>query len=151
MDNTDKSNLIIGVIKKLKKSVTKRYHMHFANMNITGTQGMIVGILVHKGNMKISDLSKKMQLSNSTVSGIIDRLEKNNIVERIRSKEDRRVVMVSLKEEFKKEAKERHEAVEKHFNGVINLATPEELDKILEGFMIVEKLINKAEQILDQE
>ena len=58
---------------------------HFNPMNLTGPQGMMMGILSHDGEMKISDLSEKIGLSNSTVSGIIDRLEKQGLVERTRS------------------------------------------------------------------
>lgn len=44
--------------------------------------------------MPISALAKKTSLDKSTLTGMIDRLEKNGLVERIPSAEDRRVIQV---------------------------------------------------------
>ncbi|MDF2673481.1 MAG: transcriptional regulator, MarR family [Clostridiales bacterium] len=65
----------IRLIKQVMGSVKRTMGKQFEEMNITGPQGMLVGTLIHYGEMKISDLSEKLGLSNSTVSGIVDRLE----------------------------------------------------------------------------
>ena len=52
--------------------------------------------------MKITEFSNQLCLSNSTVSGIIDRLEKQEMVVRERSEEDKRVVYVSISPNLKK-------------------------------------------------
>ena len=59
-----------------------------------------------KGAKTVGQISQAVGLSNSTVSGIIDRLERDGFVERKRSEDDRRVVRIqhtSKVEEFKKE------------------------------------------------
>lgn len=63
---------------------------------------MVLYTLGKHGSMKLSDISEKLSISNSTISGIVDRLEKQKYVERIRSKEDRRVIYVSPCENSKK-------------------------------------------------
>jgi DNA-binding MarR family transcriptional regulator len=83
--------------------------------------------------MRIGDLSKEMGLSNSTVSGIVDKLEENELIERIRIKEDRRVIKVRLKESFKKNAKKKYNEVEKKLTKIINKSSKEDLDFILKG------------------
>lgn len=123
----------------LKSSMGK----HFNEMNLTGPQGMMMGILSHDGEMKISDLSEKIGLSNSTVSGIIDRLEKQGLVERTRSNEDRRVVYVNISDEFKKNSKTNFCKIEKTFEDIMKKATDEEISSILEGLDTLEKLMDK--------
>lgn len=116
---------------------------HFNEMNLTGPQGMMMGILSHDGEMKISDLSEKIGLSNSTVSGIIDRLEKQGLVERTRSNEDRRVVYVNISAEFKKNSKTNFCKIEQTFEEIMKMATDEEIDTILKGFDTLEQLMDK--------
>ena len=74
--------------------------------------------------------------------GIIDRLEKQGMLERVRSEEDRRVVFVRMTAEFKKNSDEKFKEIEKYFAGKVNAATPEELDKILEGLNILKKILD---------
>ncbi len=140
----DKSYEIIRSIKSVKEALKHNFHKRFKDLNLTAPQGMLIGILVRKGQMKISDLSEEMALSNSTVSGILDRLEKNKFVERKRSEEDRRVVMVDLTDEFRKEAKERFKTAEDSLSNVIKLATPEESEEVLKGLATLDKLLNRA-------
>lgn len=137
---------VLKMLKQVMDAIKNQMHQGFKDMNITGTQGMLIGVLLHNENVKISDLSKKMGLSNSTVSGIVDRMEKHGIIERKRSKEDRRVVYVEVTSEFRKKAEENFNAVEKKFEGILSEATPEELNKVLEGIRILNKLVNKEKE-----
>ena len=144
INDIDKSYEIIRSIKSVKESLKHNFHKKFKDLNLTAPQGMLIGILVQNGQMKISDLSEKMALSNSTVSGIIDRLEKNKFVVRKRSEEDRRVVMVDVTESFRKEAEKRFKTVEDTLSSILKLATPEEEEKVLIGLDILDKLLNRV-------
>ena len=48
------------------------------------------------GDVSLSELSERIRAQNSTVTGIIDRMEREGLVKRERSKEDRRVVHIRL-------------------------------------------------------
>lgn len=102
MEDINKSIKVIKLLKQVMDEIRQNIEHQFREMHLTGPQGMIMGILSNFGEMKISDLSEKIGLSNSTVSGIIDRLEKQHLVERIRSREDRRVVYVRVSAKCKK-------------------------------------------------
>lgn len=143
MDEISRSIQVIGILKQLKDSIKTNMHQGFRDMQLTAPQGMLMGILAHEGNMKISDLSEKLGLSNSTVSGIIDRLESQKLVERIRSTEDRRVVYVNVSEEFKKNSRERFKKIEEMFEAMMSKATPEELEKIIEGMQTLKNVIDR--------
>jgi len=120
--------------------------MEFHSYGLTGPQGMLIGILFHHGELTVSELSRKMGLSLSTVSGIIDRLEETKLIERKRSKEDRRVVKVSLTKEFKNRATSKHKIIENHLEKAIRLASDEELKIILEGLKTLELVINRSNE-----
>jgi DNA-binding MarR family transcriptional regulator len=64
--------------------------------NLTGPQLTVVKMLHHLGDLSLSELSDRIRAGNSTVSGIIDRMEREELVRRVRSKEDRRVVHIKL-------------------------------------------------------
>lgn len=115
---------------------------HYKDVNLTGPQGMLMGTLAHFGEMKVSELSEKLNLSNSTVSGILDRLEKQGLVERIRCKDDRRVVLIRLAPEFKKITEDKLKDVEKNIELKMSKASTEEQDRILEGLEALKKLLD---------
>lgn len=115
----------------------------FEDMGITAPQGMVIGTLSKLGQIKISDLSERLGLSNSTVSGIVDRLEKQHFVERIRSEEDRRVVYVKLTSKFQEMHKGFHLKAEDNIASITAKATPEELNKITEGLEALKRLLER--------
>lgn len=137
---------VLKTLKSIMNMIHKNMEDQFRELNITGPQGIIIGILMRHGEMKISDLSQKLGLSNSTVSGIIDRLEKQGMVVRVRSKDDRRVVYVKIADDFKKNAKEVFSRVEKKFESMMNKATDEEHDAIVKGLNTLKKLIESSKQ-----
>jgi MarR family transcriptional regulator, organic hydroperoxide resistance regulator len=137
---------VVKVIKKVMHVFKQKMGDRFKEMNLTGPQGMLVGTLSHHGKMKVSDLSETLGLSNSTVSGILDRLEHQGLVERTRSKEDRRVVYVNCTNKCMKSFKDTHEEINKMLQNMMNKATSEELDVIFKGLDTLEKVIERENE-----
>jgi MarR family 2-MHQ and catechol resistance regulon transcriptional repressor len=63
---------------------------------LTEPQFAVIECLGHLGPLKHGELSKKMLVSGGNITCVIDNLEKENLVERIQSKKDRRAIMVRL-------------------------------------------------------
>ncbi|WCN38108.1 MarR family winged helix-turn-helix transcriptional regulator [Aneurinibacillus uraniidurans] len=63
-------------------------------VGITAPQLIVLRCFKGGKRLRMSDLSKQVGLSNSTVCGIVDRLEERGYVRRSRDEEDRRVVWV---------------------------------------------------------
>ena len=118
----------------------------FEDTGMTAPQNMVIGILSKEKTLKISELSTKLSLSNSTVSGIIDRLEKQGMVERKRSEQDKRVVYVSISSDFKEMHQNFHKHLEESIANIMNKGTPEELDKIFVGLDSLKKLLGGREE-----
>ena len=129
--------LALTLFKQIKQNMKK----FIPDTGITMPQGMVSGVLAHEGEMKITELSNKLGLSNSTVSGIVDRLEKQTIVERIRSIEDKRIVYVRLQPQFASMHTKHREELEKMLGKMLEKGTEEEIEKIVEGFKILTRII----------
>ncbi|HEX7665639.1 MAG TPA: MarR family transcriptional regulator [Polyangiaceae bacterium] len=77
-----------------------------ARASLTGPQLTVVKMLETMGDLSLSELSDAIRAQNSTVTGIVDRMEREEIVERVRSTEDRRVVRIHLTDKGRKLAGE---------------------------------------------
>lgn len=73
---------------------------------LTGPQLTVVKMLESLGDLSLSDLSERIRAQNSTVTGIIDRMEREGLVVRTRSTEDKRVVRIRLTEKGARIARE---------------------------------------------
>ena len=69
---------------------------HLASLEITPPQFAVLEALLHVGPMSQSELGRKLLRSNPNMTALLDNLERDKRIQRERSPEDRRVVMVSL-------------------------------------------------------
>ena len=70
-----------------------------AEYGLTTPQFGILEALHHLGPLSLGDLADKLLVTGGNVTFVIDRLEEQGLVERVRSTEDRRVVKAQLTEE----------------------------------------------------
>lgn len=68
---------------------------------LTGPQISALKILDAVGSLSLSELSERMSARNSTITGIVDRMERDGLVARERCQEDRRVVRIRATERGK--------------------------------------------------
>ena len=73
---------------------------------LTGPQLTVISILRELGDLSLSSLSERIRAQNSTVTGIIDRMEREGLVRRERSAEDRRIVLIRLTDKGQELARE---------------------------------------------
>ena len=141
-DSAKVAKLFREVMHLFKQSMSKV----FDDIGITAPQGMVIGILSKEKTLKITELSSKLSLSNSTISGIVDRLEKQGMVERKRSEQDKRVVYVSIASDYKEMHQNFHKRIEEKIEDAMSKGTPEELVKVLEGLGALRKLLGGCEE-----
>jgi len=63
---------------------------------VTPTQLSVLKLLQEIGDLSLGSLSKEIRAHNSTVTGIVDRMEAAGLVERARNDADRRVWIIRL-------------------------------------------------------
>lgn len=83
---------ISGIIKQKGREILSDY-------NITPPQFVALQWLWENGDLTIGELSNKMFLACSTTTDLVDRMEKNELVMRVKDSHDRRIVRIHLLEE----------------------------------------------------
>ena len=63
---------------------------------LTGSQLWVLKMIEPAGRLSLSELSERVRAKNSTMTGIIDRMERDGLVVRRRSDDDRRVINIEL-------------------------------------------------------
>ena len=77
-----------------------------SEFGLTGPQLTVIKMLETFGDISLSSLSERIRAQNSTVTGIIDRMEREGLVRRERSTTDRRVVYIRLSDKGARLARE---------------------------------------------
>lgn len=114
--------------------------------DLTGPQLSVVKLLEQIGDMSLSELSDKIRAQNSTVTGIIDRMEREGLVTRERSKEDRRVVFIRLTAKGHELAREIPVEPMEIFKGAIESLTAQEVRDLMRILTKVAKRVRQAVQ-----
>jgi DNA-binding MarR family transcriptional regulator len=98
-----------SVIKEIVDSIRRLYRAVYLDsfkisrqFGLTGSQSAILRNLSVTGPLSSADLSRRLYVTPSNITGIIDRLEKKGLVKRIPKEGDRRVALINLTEEGNK-------------------------------------------------
>lgn len=84
------------VLRRISATIKQKGREILNDFPITPPQFVALQWLKEHGDMTIGELSSKMYIANSTMTDLVDRMEKSELVQRVRSTNDRRVVQVHL-------------------------------------------------------
>ena len=124
--------------RRITKELAKR-------ADLTGPQLTVVKLLEQVGDLSLSELSEKIRAQNSTVTGIIDRMEREGLVTRERSKEDRRVVHIRLSAKGMQLAREIPVEPMEIFKGALESLSAQEMRDLMR---IMTKVAKRVKQIV---
>lgn len=104
MNNEEAASAIVDVEKRLRyiSGIIKQNGRKILNnYPITSPQFVALQWLREEGDLTIGELSNKISLAFSTTTDLVDRMERNDLVERVRDTKDRRVVRIHVLEKGK--------------------------------------------------
>lgn len=99
MDENVSCENVANIEKHLRKVdyiIRRKGREILSDFNITVPQFSALQILINQGDMTIGELSQKMALACSTITDLIDRMEKSELVVRKKDDKDKRVVRVEV-------------------------------------------------------
>lgn len=132
---------MIQTYLRIYRVISEEFRGRFGEITLTFPQTMVLSLLGFQGSMPISELASSIGSANSTISGVLDRLERMDLVRRTRSEEDRRVVYVATTDHFAAVQKELVESLEGGVPGALNRLTPEELAQVRSGLAVLEQAL----------
>lgn len=127
---------ISGIIKQKGREILNDFP-------ITLPQFIALQWLNEDGDMTIGELSNKMYLAFSTTTDLVDRMEKNGLVERVRDQKDRRVVQIHLLNKGKEIINEVLEARREYLAHILENMNQEEVDQMA---ISLKKLLKKMDE-----
>ncbi len=136
---------IINLTRNFNKSMRHKFHHSIQDSGFTLPQISVISMLEKHGKQKVSELSLKMGLSDSTVSGILDRLEQKEIIKRERTKDDRRVVKISLTGKSQKFCEDFRQKKEEYFTQQLKSLSEQEIKDIIKGLEILNRVLANDE------
>ena len=130
-----RSDQILRAYLKLTQHASRQFRLHFGKLDLTFPQALVLSTLMEEAPLPISILAQRTGSANSTVSGIVDRLEKMELVTRVRSEEDRRVIYVVVTAQCRQLQEDARADVKGYFSSLLEGLSPEEEEQILNALL----------------
>lgn len=89
----------LTILLKSSGSVTNMLKKDMRSYELNPTEFTVMEVLYSKGEQPIQIIGNKVLLASSSITYVIDQLEKKNFIERKVNESDRRVTLVSLTKE----------------------------------------------------
>lgn len=100
------------------------YTPYLKPLGLTYTQYIVFLVLWEKDGISVNEICERLMLDSGTITPLLKKLEKSGYIERVRSKQDERSVVVSLSEKGK-ELKEQVKDIPLKIGSCINLSEDE--------------------------
>jgi DNA-binding MarR family transcriptional regulator len=96
MSRQREAGILIAKIHQLSGRIFNQKLKNNKLDKLNPAQGRIMFVLWNKNSLPIHELSKETQLSKSTLTSMLDRLEEAGYIKRSPSKKDRRKIIINL-------------------------------------------------------
>jgi len=129
------------LLRTVSSVIKRRGRDILSDFDITPPQFNALLILRNHGNLTIGELGEKMYLACSTATDLIDRMERNGLVERVRDQNDRRVIRLHVKEKGTEMVGAVMSARIRYLSGVLEQISPEEIESMITAMRHLEQLM----------
>ncbi|HLB01368.1 MAG TPA: MarR family transcriptional regulator [Bacteroidota bacterium] len=90
------------LLNRAARSMKRGLESRLVTYGLTSTQYIVLALLAKKDGLSQSQLGSHLYFDNPTVTGVIDRMERDGLVERRRTSGDRRVINIFLCDKARK-------------------------------------------------
>ena len=118
---------------KVSQHLSQQFRSHFGKVNLTFPQALALSIMGAEGPMPISKLAENMGSANSTISGIVDRLERLGL--------DHRVIYVETTEKYLEIRERAKSGVNEYFNSLLDRLAPGEREDVANALEVLDRAL----------
>jgi len=95
-DSTDRTTqMVMSALRRIIRAIDLHSRSLVQRFGLTGPQLVVLKELRDASPRSVSELAAAVNLSQATVTGILDRLDRKGMIDRVRDAKDRRRVLVS--------------------------------------------------------
>ncbi|OYD14680.1 hypothetical protein CH333_07485 [candidate division WOR-3 bacterium JGI_Cruoil_03_44_89] len=138
-------------IPKIIKSISLFMPKEIAGLRLTESQVLTLSSLFGREVWKMTELSESVNINLSAMTGVVDSLVRNELVERKRDVKDRRRVLVHLTSRGKKIARKIRTTRKRKIRNIIEYLNEDEREAIISGFEKAVKAISTRAETKKQE
>jgi DNA-binding MarR family transcriptional regulator len=143
------ATLIEQQVSFIRRTLLRAFDPDKRRISLTSPQMQALAMLTQTPqpeNMTLKDLSERMGLAQSTVSGIVERLEHKQLVHRLTDPTDRRRTRIEITERVKTYMQQ-DEPLRRLGPLVLALqqATDDERKRVVEGLALLQRLLLRAD------
>jgi len=132
-------------LNALSRKVSRLYNARLTEMGITAPQSFVILDVNNYEGSSVKDIAARIELDSSAVTGLIDRLEKEDILERRDDPEDRRGTKIFLTAKGRELAKSKLVPEAEAFNKYIRGMVEPEIAGIFQHSMnLIDKEVNNV-------
>jgi len=125
------------LLRVMNKLVRRRSRRILGEFGITPPQFEALLAVREHGEITVGDLSNRLYLAYSTTTDLVDRMERNSLVERIRDENDRRVVRLRILERGQEMLREAMLARRRYLGSVLGKMTASETDVLVTALSVL--------------
>lgn len=144
----DQPDLFMSYLR-VTQHISQQFRSHFGQLNLTFPQALVLTVLGDGEPVPVSQLAQRTGSANSTVSGIVDRLEKLGLAKRERSATDRRVIYVRATEKCQRLREQTSTDVTGYFHTLLQSMPEEDRAMIAEALKKLDEALSRAEQQME--
>ena len=122
------SNQLCFPLYAASRSVVSLYTPYLKELDLTYTQYIVFLVLWEKDGITVGEIGNKLMLDNGTLSPLLKKMQQAGYIERTRSKDDDRIVLITLTDEGRA-LQEKAKDVPRNIAGCVDL--PPEKAKML--------------------
>jgi MarR family transcriptional regulator, organic hydroperoxide resistance regulator len=136
------------LVSRSALAVTAEMKEEFAAAGLEGVRPAYLGVLMSLWNedgLNVAELGRRAGVEPSTMTGLLDRMERDRLVARRADPEDRRAQRISLTEEGKKVRDPALDVVDKTLNRVLAGVTDQDLVRVKE---VLRRVLANTERVV---
>ncbi|MCB2300997.1 MarR family winged helix-turn-helix transcriptional regulator [Clostridium tagluense] len=134
----DIESCVCFINNKTSKKMADMFNERLIPLGVTRVQWMAMYYLLKYGDMNQKDLGERMDIKESTVARLLDRMETEDLIVRTQAKEDRRIKYIKLTQKGRERIEELLEEGQKmseFFSKGITEEETEVFKRVLQKFM----------------
>lgn len=129
-------------IREIREALRRPLEAEFARGQLTGPQRSVMEVLFHSEGMSLKELCRRVGLAHSTVSGIVDRLERRGMVRRQTNSDDQRLTHIAVSKMVRDFMRKKAPSITAHpLAKALATAKPSDRKAVLKGLDELKRLM----------